>query len=123
MQWYQDYDFILKIFEQGWQVDETSFYFTSDSKETEHYIGYLPEYAEPYWAGYCDIPEGIAFKSAKELFEAKIFDGQSIKERWAELVFYQIGGFCVDDLDKLRFEDNRYSSEMIRSTPQPINKG
>ena len=92
-------------------------------KKTEHYIGYLPEYAEPYWAGYCDIPEGIAFKSAKELFEAKIFDGQSIKERWAELVFYQIGGFCVDDLDKLRFEDNRYSSEMIRSTPQPINKG
>ena len=33
MQWYQDYDFILKIFEQGWQVDETSFYFTSDPQK------------------------------------------------------------------------------------------
>ncbi|MBR1374656.1 MAG: hypothetical protein IJ566_01050 [Cardiobacteriaceae bacterium] len=124
MQWYQDYDFILKIFEQGWQVDETSFHFLS-TPEIDHFIGYLPEMdkEKPYWVGLCDIPDGTEFKTAKEMFEAKIFDGKSMKERWSELVLDNIGGFSVDDMDKSRFEDEHDLSEIIRSSPQPINKG
>ena len=112
MKWYEDYDFILKICEKGWQVDETSFHFLSDPEiflsdpENERFIGYLPEIdkEKPYWVGLCDIPNGASFKSAKELFEAKIFDGKSIKERWNELVLDTIGGLSVDDMDKSRFE-------------------
>ena len=125
MQWYQDYNFILQIFEQGWQVDETSFYFLSDPKQEEHYIGYLPEIdkEKPYWVGLCDISDGTEFATAKELFEAKIFDGKSMKERWYELVLYQIGGLSVDDIDKSRFENMEQSSKIVRSSPMPINKG
>ena len=105
MEWYQDYDFILAQFAKGdYRVDETTFYFRSDPKEVEHYIGYLSQYEKPYWAGYCDIEDGCEFKTAKELFEAKIYDGQSIKERWSELVFINIGGISVGDWDKSWFD-------------------
>lgn len=93
MKWYQDYDFVLSQFEKGDErVDETTFYFRSDPKETEHYIGYLSQYEKPYWAGYCDIEDGCEFKTAKELLEAKIYDGKSIKERWDEVVLLEFGG-------------------------------
>ena len=105
MKWYQDYDFILAQFAKGDErIDETTFYFRSDPKKVEHYIGYLSQYEKPYWAGYCDIEDGCEFKTAKELFEAKIYDGQSIKERWNELVFINIGGISVEDWDKSWFD-------------------
>ena len=51
MKWYQDYDFILAQFAKGDErVDETTFYFRSDAKAVEHYIGYLSLYEKPYWA-------------------------------------------------------------------------
>lgn len=105
MLWYKDYKFILKQFERGDpRVDETVFYLASDPQEVEHYIGYLPEFDEPYWAGYCDVPDGCSYKTAKELFEAKIYDGQSIKARWDELILICIGGINVDDWEKSWFD-------------------
>ena len=96
--WYQNYDLLLALFEKGdARVDETVFYFQSDLDESEHYIGYLPEYDKPYWAGYCDIKDGCEFETAKELFEAKIYDGKSIKDRWDELILVEIGGISVED--------------------------
>lgn len=101
MKWYQDYDFILALFKKGDErVDETTFYFRSDPEEIEHYIGYLPQYDKPYWAGYCDIEDGCEFETAKELFEVKIYNGKSIKDRWNDLVLVSIGGVSVDDWDK-----------------------
>ena len=95
-QWYQNYDLLLDLFEKGdARVDETVFYFRSDPDENEHYIGYLPEYGKPYWAGYCGIKDGCEFETAKELFEAKIYDGKSIKDRWDGLVLVEIGGISV----------------------------
>lgn len=91
------YDEFLYLFEVGEQVDESVFYFDDDPAEIEHYLGYLPEYEEPYWAGYCDVENGCAFKTAKELFEAKIYDGKSIRERWANVVICMIGGMSVED--------------------------
>ena len=105
MKWYQDYGFVLKQFEKGDDcVDETTFYFRSDPQETEHYIGYLSQYDEPYWAGYCDIPDGCSFRTAKELFEAKIYDGQSIKDRWEDVIITQFGGIDVDYWGKSQIE-------------------
>ncbi|MEY8428528.1 hypothetical protein AALA00_12595 [Lachnospiraceae bacterium 46-15] len=105
MKWYEDYDFMLAQFKKGDErVDETMFYFRSDPEEVEHYIGYLSQYDKPYWAGYCDVPDGCEFKTAEELFEAKIYDGKSIKDRWEELVLVNIGGISVDDWEKSWFD-------------------
>lgn len=105
MKWYQNYEFILAQFEKGDEhVDETTFYFRSDPQEVEHYIGYLPQYEKPYWAGYCDIENGCEFKTAKELFEAKIYCGQSIKDRWDDLVLINIGDISVNDCAKSWFD-------------------
>jgi len=93
------YDGFLKAFEHDdiYPVDETSFYFSDDPKETDHYLGCLREYEKPYWVGYCDIPDGCEYSSAKEMLEAKIFDGKSIKERWDSVVLCTIGGIPVED--------------------------
>ena len=81
-------------------VDETAFYFKSDPDETERFIGFLPEYDKPYWVGYCDIKDGCEFKTAKELFEAPIYDGKSLKDRWDDVVLYQIGGISATDWEE-----------------------
>ena len=51
----------------------------------------------PYWVGYCDIENGCEFETAEELFQAKIFDGYSIQERWEHLVLANVGGFWAKD--------------------------
>ncbi|MBR0260788.1 MAG: hypothetical protein IJQ85_03240 [Selenomonadaceae bacterium] len=38
--------------------------------------------------------------TAKELFEAKVFDGKSLKERWEHIVVLEIGGMCIKDFMK-----------------------
>ena len=53
---------------------------------------------------YCDIEDGCEFKTAKELFEAKIYDKRSIKDRWDELVLINIGGISADDWEKSWFD-------------------
>ena len=47
------YEELLKIFEIGDGCDETYFYFKTDPKETEHYIGYKPEYEKRMWEKSC----------------------------------------------------------------------
>lgn len=81
----------------GVSIDETCFYFSDDPKETEHFIGYLPEYEEPYWVGYCDIPNGCEYHSAEGLVEAKIFDGKSLRERRSNVRSISIWGIGLDD--------------------------
>lgn len=85
-------------------IDETAFYFSDDPKEEVHYIGYLPQYEEPYWVGYCDIENGCEFLTAEELFTAKIFNGKSIKDRWENVVLSEICGLDIEDWMK-RYSD------------------
>lgn len=91
------FDELLEMFRIGFGVDETVFYFDDDKEQQEHYIGYIPTYDKPYWAGYCDIDNGTEFKTADELFNAKIYNGKSIKERWSHLILVEIGGLSIDD--------------------------
>jgi len=91
------YDELLHLFEIGANIDETVFYFDDDPSEEEHYIGYLPQYEKPYWAGYCDVVDGCAFQTAQELFTAKIYDGLSIKERWEHLRLVEIAGVPIEN--------------------------
>ncbi len=98
MKWYEDYNTVLQKFETAGEfMDETEFYFTSDHKKQLHCIGCIKKFAQPYWVGYCDNPDGCEYVTAKEMFEAKIFDKRSIKDRWHELVMVNIGGIPADD--------------------------
>ena len=87
----------LRIFEHDdwFLIDETVFYLDYAPDE-EYYLGCLREYEEPYWAGYCDISEGGCFRTASALLNAKIFHGRSVKERWENVRFFQIGGLPVE---------------------------
>ena len=92
-----DYYLFMKQLEAGESIDETCFYFTDDPTESEHYVGYLPQYEKPYWVGYCDIPDGTEFYSAKELVDAKIFDGKSLRERWDDVCIVSIAGADLEN--------------------------
>ena len=100
MKWYEDYDTFLHQFETKKEaLDETAFYFKTDPQKTDHYIGYI-EIAgtdTPFWTGLCDIEDGCEFSSARELLEAPIYDGRSIKDRWSEVCIYQLGGLTPSD--------------------------
>jgi hypothetical protein len=86
-------------------IDETCFYFADDPQEIDHFLGFLPQYDEPYWVGFCDIPNGCEYRTADELIEAKIFDGKSLKERWDTVRFFTIGCFPYDEWMKLYGHD------------------
>ena len=98
---FNTYEELLAAFEEKADlIDETMFYFKTDTNEKERYIGYSKNYEEPYWAGYCDDPDGLEFKSAKELLEAKIWDCKSIKEIFDDIEFVSIGGISLDNIDE-----------------------
>ncbi len=78
-------------------IDDTCFYFADEPERSEHYIGCKPEYENPYWVGYCDIENGCDFRTAEEMFYAKIFDGKSLKDRWENVVLREIGGLYIED--------------------------
>ena len=101
---------LLYLFEQTDNVDETAIYFDDDPEDAEHYIGCIPEFDgksndKPYWIGLCDVDGGCEFATAKELFEAKVFDGKSLKERREHVVIFLVGGFCVEDYMKYYGEE------------------
>lgn len=93
------YDKFLWIFEHDeiFPIDETMFYFDDDPTETEHYLGCNRDNDKPYWAGYCDVPDGCDFRTASELLNAKIYDGLSIKDRWNNILFMLVGGIHIDE--------------------------
>ena len=92
---------MVRLFQIGGEfIDETEFFFADDPEETDHTIGFLPEYDKPYWCGHCDVQNGCEFSTAEELFDARIFDGKSIKERWDTFVLTNIGGLSAIDMIK-----------------------
>ena len=90
-------DYLIQEFKAGMNVYETSFTFEKDNQDLLRYIGYSENDPLPYWAGLCDLPNGRRFQTADELFEAKIYDGKSLKERWDEVTIYSINSFPLDD--------------------------
>lgn len=54
-----------------------------------------------YWAGCgCDIPNGTEFSSAQALFDAPIYGGRSIRDRWDEITWHEIDGWMTpEDFD------------------------
>lgn len=92
-----EFDFFFQKLVEGHCIDETRFYFFDDEAEEEHYLGFLPQYAKPYWVGYCDIENGAEFATALELINAPIFDHRTLKERWNEVRIISIDGMPFAD--------------------------
>ena len=90
-------DYLIQEFKAGMNVDETSFSFEKDNQDFIRYIGYSENEPLPYWAGLCDLPDGRRFRTADELFEARIYDGKSLKERWDEVTIYSINSLPLDE--------------------------
>ena len=110
-----DWDFFFRELTVGVNIDETCFYFSDDTNEKEHYLGYLPQFDRPYWVGFCDIVGGCYFKTAEEMVNAPIFDGKSLKERWSCVVICSIEGLSYENwLEYFEHEPvNPQSDEII----------
>lgn len=78
-------------------VDETAFYFDDDPAEEERMLGCLRKLDKPYWVGNCDLPKGGGYSTAAQLLSAKIFNGESLKDRWNHIVFVSVGGIRIDE--------------------------
>lgn len=93
------YEQLYSLFAKGYNINDTCFYFSDDPQEIEHFIGYMPEINAqyPYWAGLCDVENGCSFSTAKELLEAPIYNGKSIKDRYDQLQFVSISGLSLED--------------------------
>jgi len=91
------FDYFLAQLKRGNIMNDTLFYFVDEPGEPDHYIGCFMDCNKPYWAGYCDIPNGTEFYTADELVNAPIYDGRSIKERWSEVRIIYMGGLTIDD--------------------------
>ena len=92
-----DYEYFFKQLQAGVNIDETEFEIIGDSKYDDCYIGYQPQFENPYWAGLCDIKDGCDFKTADDLVNAKIYHGKSIKELWDSIEIISIEGTCVEE--------------------------
>lgn len=86
------YDFFEEKLAAGSLVDEIFFYFSDDENESEHCFGYMNGYERPYWVGLCDIQGGCDFESAADLLNAPIYNGQSLKDRWQQVIICSIAG-------------------------------
>lgn len=92
-----DFDYFFRQLKAAMNIDETCFYFADDSEEEEHYLGYNQGELKPYWVGYCDVKDGVEFKTAEELVNAPIFDGKSLKSRWRDVRICSIETFPLKD--------------------------
>lgn len=104
-------DYLLREFKAGKNIDETSFSFESDPITEFRFIGYSENKPLPYWAGLCDLPNGARFRTADELFNAKIYDGKSLRERWSEVTLYSIYGFPLEEW--LSFVDHSIETDVL----------
>lgn len=86
------YDYFEEKLAAGTLVDEICFYFSDDENETEHCFGYMKGYDRPYWAGPCDVQGGCDFETTADMLNAPIYDEQSLKDRWQQVIMCSIVG-------------------------------
>ena len=105
------YDQLLNYFAERKRVDDT--YFSYPGNEgcvigatspifCDSNLHLMSQRETFYWAGAgCDIHNGTDYPTAKELFEAAIYERRSIKERWSEIEWDMIDGWMrTEDFDR-----------------------
>ena len=96
-----EFDYFFKRLSEGDFIDETQFYFLDDPLQVDRFLGYLPQFDNPYWIGDCDIEGGCDFETAEELVNAPVYDGRSLAERWDMVRIINIEGICLEDWLKM----------------------
>ena len=84
------YEQLLEIFEKKDDIESTKFYFSDDPYKRIHTIGYDPNLEKPYHARYFDEEDIHYFSTANELFNAPVYENESIKDRWKNLIIIRI---------------------------------
>ena len=92
-----NWDLFFRQLTAGRNIDETCFTFRDDPDERERYLGYIPNYEDPYWIGLCDVEDGCDFKTAEELVNAPVFDGKSLRDRWSSVIIHSIAGLSFEE--------------------------
>lgn len=85
------YEQLLEMFEKREDIESTKFYFSDDPYKRIHTIGYDPNLEKPYHARYFDEEDIHYFSTANELFNAPVYENESIKDRWKTLIIIRIG--------------------------------
>ena len=105
-----NYDQLLNYFAERTHVDDTRFSYPGNG---DCIIGatnqvFIDSNLRPmshgetfYWAGDgCDIHSGVEYLTARELFEAPIYGGKSIRQRWGQIEWEMIDGWMsAEDFD------------------------
>ena len=86
------YEQLLELFEKRENIESTEFYFSDDPYKRIHTIGYDSNLEKPYHARYFDEKDIHYFSTADELFNAPVYENESIKDRWKNVVIIRIGG-------------------------------
>lgn len=86
------YENLLELFEKREDIESTEFYFSDDPYKRIHTIGYDSNLDKPYHARYFDEEDIHCFSTADELFNAPVYENESIKDRWKNVVIISIGG-------------------------------
>lgn len=84
------YEQLLEIFEKKEDIESTKFYFSDDPYKRIHTIGYDSNLEKPYHARYFDEEDIHYFSTANELFNAPVYENESIKDRWKNLIIIRI---------------------------------
>ena len=107
---------MLDIFKDCRDIDETTFFFTGEKPGDNHYLGFLPERFpdKPYWAGYCDLKDGFEAETAEELFNVPYYNGKSLKERWNEVNVFEIGHMEINNYIEIHKRDHPIDNKDCR---------
>lgn len=90
------YEIFSQKFSEGKNFFENSFYVENSDKYCDCWMGFNKKFSEPYWYGLTpDGKNGYDFKTAEEMFNAKVFDGRSIKDLWRDIYFISINGISA----------------------------
>jgi len=85
------YDIVKRGINHEINIDETIFFFDDDPEEEHGYIMLFSGDSEYYCDGRC-CDRGFLIKNVDEVFNAKVWRGKSLKERWEHTVIDRIGG-------------------------------
>ncbi|UXS45394.1 hypothetical protein [Staphylococcus delphini] len=90
-------EYFFNLLNNGLKLDNLAFSFKSDNNDICCFIGCINwgeiAYSELF-SGYSELK---AFENIEEMFNSKIFNGKSLKERWPEVVIDNINGMPFGD--------------------------
>lgn len=86
---------IIQVVKSDSLINDMSFSFNQDDPQILHDIGVSKGERQPYWAYFLDGSNVKRFHTAEELFNAKIYGGQSLRERWPDVTIVHMNGLPI----------------------------